>query len=1089
MAYRTSARDEHDPVLEVKGDSLARVEVSGHAGLSGPNGRSGADGYGAGADGQAGSDAGRAEVGENAGIIHAILKSDPTDRENALLEGTGTSPNGHRRSLSRTVPLGDAGFIDLVARGGPGGRGGNGGNGGSGARGRAGADATRYSSGGDGGPGGDGGRGGNGTSGADGGAGGAIIAEVANEDTHLLMLLRYGVEGGPGGAPGINGAGGLGGSGGPGGSSYSWTESESYTDSQGHTQTRTTHHSNSGGSSGRPGNAGMPGTAYLTSGNAGPAGSFVIHVTNNGQTEAYPERYDLRLLGFEHRSDNDDGIYEPEEMIQITKVEVMNVGGMPTPATRKIELSLREQGWVYPEQQHLTMPFSLGPGQRHTFVTEKLSAKLGAFHPSKPSDPLAQEEVVRHRAFVPDARREFAHYENHRSFELGRFLIRFPIESSPIEALFSLGPGQASRLRFTIKNSSTKPYGARSELGRRLAFRLFFHESELGDDHILFFDDTGARIPLSRGFSREIPELLPGQSLTVEGILAVSEEAPFFRAGRMWLSLELGSIANPAEPKPIQYRAFDVRVSRPFDREALGDVLLVVNNRTDAGDVEAWQGLCSALGLRFSVYDLSLEGGFELGQNGKLSAEELRGRTIVFLNHFMDTTKGERKSIHYVAKEQLLELCAAGARVHIVGEPFALERFLVPTSSNSASTAPVTASSTYLVVDKDKPRATLSVGDEPIHLEIPKWSVFGMGKPSEEAIVKRANAIHDLLERRYPGRRHLLVWELAPELVKDYFVASRWKMGRISIHRSLDGVPAAISTATLKGPAENHRERILQRENMLQFLLALPFSEKLRRLEALTQSMAARNDDDDRLAGSVVGMVLHAIVIDLVEEQLELLRRPWCEGATTKSLRAKLGHLREVAEQLYATRSGSPEPEARAALLHILSCIRFFALSQVKMWEWVPPLVFERRAPVLRSLTLDLIDECITRILGGGNAKSPDAKARISIFEKELGAAYKSFVDRYKRAKKNREWFGGRGGYARELLLGPLANTHFRRNSHLMKDAASSMMSKQQYAEIVAKDQQATSRRKTMMKRAAGAKDALLVEMRSAELLAKARKE
>jgi len=114
MAYRTSARDEHDPVLEVKGDSLARVEVSGQAGLSGANGRSGADGYGAGADGQAGSDAGRAEVGENAGIIHAILKSDPTDRENALLEGTGTSPNGHRRSLSRTVPLGDAGFIGLV---------------------------------------------------------------------------------------------------------------------------------------------------------------------------------------------------------------------------------------------------------------------------------------------------------------------------------------------------------------------------------------------------------------------------------------------------------------------------------------------------------------------------------------------------------------------------------------------------------------------------------------------------------------------------------------------------------------------------------------------------------------------------------------------------------------------------------------------------------------------------------------------------------------------------------------------------------------------------------------------------------------
>lgn len=103
MAYRTSARDEHDPVLEVKGDSLARVEVSGHAGLSGPNGRSGADGYGAGADGQAGSDAGRAEVGENAGIIHAILKSDPTDRENARERRTFSWRVRARRHWSRHI--------------------------------------------------------------------------------------------------------------------------------------------------------------------------------------------------------------------------------------------------------------------------------------------------------------------------------------------------------------------------------------------------------------------------------------------------------------------------------------------------------------------------------------------------------------------------------------------------------------------------------------------------------------------------------------------------------------------------------------------------------------------------------------------------------------------------------------------------------------------------------------------------------------------------------------------------------------------------------------------------------------------------
>lgn len=1089
MGYRTSARDDREATPEVKSDALTRVEVSGRAGLGGAPGQQGTDGRGSGADGGYGGNAGAAESGQDAGVIHAILSPDASDSENVVLGGKYTTADGNRKGLSRTVAIGDAGFVDLVARGGIGGSGGSGGRGGDGATGSRGSDATRYSSGGDGGPGGDGGRGGHGTSGANGGSGGAIIVEVAKEDTHLLMLLRHGIDGGPGGAPGHNGPGGSGGAGGSGGSSYSWTESESYTDSNGQSQTRTTHHSNSGGSSGRSGNSGMPGTAFLVPGNAGPPGSFVIHVTSNGQTDAYPERYDLRLVGFEHRSDNDDGIYEPEEFIHITNIEVMNVGSMPTPATREVQLSIREQGWTYPEKEHIKMPFSLGAGQRHVLAAEKLTAKLGAFHPSKPSDPLAHEEVVRHRAYVPDVRREFSNYENHRSFELGRFLIRFPIESSSIESLYSLGPGQSARLRFTIKNASTKAYGANTGLGRRITFRLFFHESELGDEHVLFFDDTGARIPLSRGFSREIPELLPGQSIVVEGILAISESAPFYRAGRMWLSLELGSIADPSHPKTIQYRSFDVRVSRPFDRRALGDVLLVVNNRTEATEIEAWQGLFSALGLQFSVYDISLEGGFDLGKDNQISKDDLQGRSVVFLNQVMDTAKGERKSIHYGSKDQLLDLCASGARIHIVGEPFHLERFLLPTFENAPSVAIIASSSAYLVQNKDKPRHRLSVGDGPHDLEISKWSVIGIGKPSEKALIKKAQSIHDQLDRLYPGRRHVLVWEFEPKLIKDYFFASRWQMGRISIHRSLDGVPAAISATTMKGSKEEQRTRILERDNILQFVLALPFSEKLRRLEALTGSMAKRDDDDDTLAGAVVGIVLHTIVIDLVEEQIELSRRSWCQGATPQSLRKSLVHMREIADKLYTSRQGALDVDARAALVHILSSMHFFVSSQVGFWEYIPPFLFERRAPVLRSVTIDLIEKCIQRLLGGNEPKSPEGRERMKVFQSEIKAADKTFDDKYRKAKKNHEWAGGRGGYARDLFLAPLANAHFKRCTNVLREAKSSIVSKDQYLEGQNKDRQLAERRRVMMKRAERARDALLLETRCEELLTKARRD
>lgn len=1078
MGYRTSARGDQNPETEIKGDSLTRVDVSGREGLYGSPGSHGSSGMGSGGDGSSGGNAGPAEAGQNAGIIHALLSPDPSDSNNVLIGGTNTSADGHDERLSRTVALGDTGFIDLVARGGAGGQGGYGGAGGAGAPGSPGADATRYSSGSDGGAGGDGGHGGDGSSGANGGNGGAIIAEVAREDTHLLMLLRCGVEGGPGGAAGSNGAGGSGGSGGSGGNSYSWTESETYTDSEGQTQTRTTSHSNPGGSSGPSGRSGMPGNAFLTAGSNGSDGRFAIHVTANGQTEEYPSRYDLKLVSFEHHSDNDDGIYEPDEFIHITKIEVLNIGAMPTPATRKVELSLREQGWVYPEKEVLVLPFSLGPGKRHSFVTEKLTAKIGAFHPSKPSDPLAQEEVVRHRAYIPDVRREFTNYENHQSFELGRFLIRFPIESSDIESLYSLGPGQAARLRFTIKNASNKPYGANSEMQRRITFRLFFHESELGDEHVLFFDDTGERAHLSRGFSREIPELLPGQSVTIEGVLAIAENAPFYRAGKMWLSLELGSIADPSHPKPIQYRAFDVRVARPFERKSLGDVLLVVNNRTEAQEIEAWLGLFSALGLRSSVYDVSLEGGFDLSQDGDLRKDDLKGRTVVFLNQAMDTAKGERKSIHYASKDQLFAACAAGAHVHIVGEPFDLQRFVTPTFEESKSTAMVPASSAYLVPAKDKPRQSMSPGDAPFDLKIPKWSVLGLGKPTEKALEARAIQLHDALARLYPGRRHVLVYEFAPELEKDYFIASRWSMGRIAIHRSIDGLPASISAKTTTGPLEAQQKRILHRENILEVVLALPFSDKLERLEALTASMAERSDDDDSLAGSVVGIVVQAIVVDLVEEQLEALQRPWCQRASPRSLRAGLPHLREICEKLYASSPGLPEVAARAALVHLVSSMQFFATSQVSFWEWMPPFLFERRAPVLRGVTLRLIKECIQRLFG----KHSDE------FVREIMATRKSLEQKYKDAKKTHEWTGSRAGFARDLFLRPLANAHYKRSTKILLDSKANILSKQRFLELRAKDEQAAGKRRTLMKRAATAKDALLVDARCADLLAKAKR-
>ena len=63
---------------------------------------------------------------------------------------------------------------------------------------------------------------GRGSHGADGGLGGTIEVSVDEDNTHLLLVVQYDVNGGDGGEPGKHGAAGLQGAGGVGGAGHKW---------------------------------------------------------------------------------------------------------------------------------------------------------------------------------------------------------------------------------------------------------------------------------------------------------------------------------------------------------------------------------------------------------------------------------------------------------------------------------------------------------------------------------------------------------------------------------------------------------------------------------------------------------------------------------------------------------------------------------------------------------------------------------------------------------------------------------------------------------------------------------------------------
>jgi len=133
--------------------------------------------------------------------------------------------------------------------------------------------------------------------------------------------------------------------------------------------------------------------------------------------------------------------------------------------------------------------------------------RIGDYRPYGPEAALECAEVIRHRASVPAVCRDFLSYESAATQKLGQFLIRFPVRASGVEGLNALAPNEASRLRFSVQNISTRALGAQSPSERVVRVRLFARQSELGDEHVALFDEQAERVPLAQGLCREISVL------------------------------------------------------------------------------------------------------------------------------------------------------------------------------------------------------------------------------------------------------------------------------------------------------------------------------------------------------------------------------------------------------------------------------------------------------------------------------------------------------------------------------------------------------------------------------------------------------
>ncbi len=932
-AYREAARRDGDAEPTLEGPLLT-FDVSGRPGEPGRDGASGRDGTFAGERGEAGEDAGPPSPGARGGeIVVELAPSGPTlvQTKAHLTTSRGRTEETATADFSRPAP------IALRARGGRGGKGGDGGDGGNGARGRSGSDATRYSSGGDGGPGGDGGSAGSGTSGAQGGDGGQIVVRTSVEDTHLLMLIDPALEGGPGGKAGRNGRLGSGGAGGSGGSSYTWTESETYTDSSGQSQTRTSSHSNSGGSRGFDGRNGSVAVARPAPGTGGRAGRFGIEVVLPGGTiRTYATRYDLRLVSFTHRNDNDDGVYEPGEKGFIGEITVENTGGMPLPTHHDVHVALTRGTWTFPVEDErgapltLKVPRGLGPGARHVF-REELPFVLGAHRPEGPQSPLAAAETLRLHATLPDVLRSFGSFDTGATEANGKIVVRHPLEIAPLVGLTSLAAGQVTRVLVTLRNVSKKSFGTNGEVARPVALRFGLGYGELGSDDAPLFDEGLVRLELRPEHTRAMPYLEAEGDLTLELRFGISESAAPYTSARLVVACDLAPPDGTPKLRPIHLQELVVRVGRPFD-SGDADVLFLVNHRTTREELAAWEGHTTALGASSATWDVSLEDG--VGILEKVATGERRFGAVVLLNNATGSDDEEARPASLVPKHLAHALARLGTRMLVVGKTKKLEPWLVPTGDEEGTVVPANAKARTTKAALE----ALEPGRGHVRLAIETLYLWPWSAETSQDLERKAAALSRWLERVYPSRRYLVVPRYEPTGTRKSAFIRHVASGDLEVRRTVDPGALASRSFPLDEAAVHAADTLNDSRVFFTLICTLSFETKLR---LLASSALPCPDHTDAL--------VLALVVDLLAEQAPFRTHPW--GAGGLNLPGSLPRLEAL-----GSRAGDVTSDlGKVRLAHVLAWLTLLARERVRFWEWLPPLVWLRRSQALRRRVRRLV--------------------------------------------------------------------------------------------------------------------------------------
>ncbi|PKC76278.1 hypothetical protein RhiirA1_513313 [Rhizophagus irregularis] len=380
----------------------------------------------------------------------------------------------------------------------------------------------------------------------------------------------------------------------------------------------------------------------------------LYRVIDNNRNLEYNRIYQFTLVNYDCTPADDSGIYEPGGRIVIRKIEVENTGGMPTPISHDVEISinlLNSTEISLPNDNSLKLPKPIENSVKKILSPIKSDDELCLEFQINQQSKASRDRSLNITGKINLKAIMFGINREIKNFTLPKqFNIQYPIQICPDTKIQDIPYKNITRITWRLNNISRIDFGSESKLKRVIKVQVKI-EKMSPENSLKFKTDRG----LNDIFEQEISLLEAKQSKDTfcELVRTLKNQHSTVIDANLSITLFIGSIQLPDREFDIEIRNKYIEVFPSYESNSDSDVLLVANAKTTKKDTIYWDELCRKFGLSMSIWNIKREGHFDLFESSII--KDYLGKSIVILNDELNGNKYINQTINYLDPTQFYQ--------------------------------------------------------------------------------------------------------------------------------------------------------------------------------------------------------------------------------------------------------------------------------------------------------------------------------------------------------------------------------------------------------------------------------------------------